>query len=76
MDLDKIYQDSDGNNCNILDLVRREPEWAANVIQYYEKALKVIEESEQDALAGQAEYEAAMEAQAMADYYQSFEPQW
>lgn len=33
MDLEKIYHDVDGNECNILQLVKKEPEWAANRIQ-------------------------------------------
>ena len=39
MDLNKQYEDSEGNKCNILTLVKKEPEWAANVIQWYEKKL-------------------------------------
>ena len=37
MDLEKKYYDSDGNECNILELVKKEPEWAANVLQYHEQ---------------------------------------
>jgi len=33
MDLKKLYHDLDGNECNILQLVKRDPEWAANRIQ-------------------------------------------
>ena len=40
MDLDKIYHDADLKECNILELVKREPEWAANIIQEYERRLK------------------------------------
>lgn len=36
MDLDKKYKDAEGEECNILDLVKKEPEWAANRIQHYE----------------------------------------
>jgi hypothetical protein len=44
MDLGKIYYDMDGNATNILDLVRRYPEWAVNRIQEGEKALMALEE--------------------------------
>lgn len=37
MDLLKVYKNTDGKNCNILQMIRTEPEWAANIIQYYEK---------------------------------------
>jgi len=37
MDLEKIYHDVEGNECNILQLVKKEPEWAANRIQIGEK---------------------------------------
>lgn len=40
LDLERIYHDIDGNPCNILDLVRSQPEWAANRIQAGEKAIK------------------------------------
>lgn len=33
MNLNKTYYDADGNEVNILQLVKKEPEWAANVIQ-------------------------------------------
>lgn len=33
MDLEKIYHDVKGNKCNILQLVKKEHEWAANRIQ-------------------------------------------
>jgi hypothetical protein len=33
MDLLKRYEDSNGNQCNILQMINREPEWAANRIQ-------------------------------------------
>jgi hypothetical protein len=44
MDLDKIYYDEYGNECNILHLVKRCPEWAANRIQEGEKALRYLAE--------------------------------
>ena len=37
MDLDKKYRDSDGDECNILQMLNREPEWAANVMQELER---------------------------------------
>ena len=42
MDLDKTYHDSEGKECNIRQIVEREPEWAANLIQEYEKRLLAI----------------------------------
>ena len=42
MDLDKKYKDIDGNECNILEAVKRSPEWAANIIQYYEYKLESV----------------------------------
>jgi len=36
MDLNKEYY-SDGIKCNILEMVKREPEWAANRLQEGEK---------------------------------------
>lgn len=39
MDLEKRYQDSDGDQRNILQMVTLEKEWAANRIQEGEKAL-------------------------------------
>ena len=33
MNLDKVYYDIYENPCNIMDMVRRCPEWAANRIQ-------------------------------------------
>jgi hypothetical protein len=40
MDTGKAYHDSDGNECSIWQMVRREPEWAANRIQEGEKAIE------------------------------------
>ncbi len=37
MDLEKVYRDSNGNKCNILEIIEREPEWVANRIQALEK---------------------------------------
>lgn len=40
MNTAKIYQDSEGNECSIYHMVRREPDWAANRVQEGEKALE------------------------------------
>jgi len=40
MDLTKPYHDKDLKPCNILELVKKEPEWAATMIQEYERRLK------------------------------------
>jgi hypothetical protein len=40
MDLEPRYFDRDGNPKNILQLVKLEPEWAANRIQAGEKAAR------------------------------------
>lgn len=39
MDLSKKYRDTNDNDCNILQMIEREPEWAANRIQSGEKLL-------------------------------------
>ena len=39
MDLEKRYKTLEDIECNILQLVKIEPEWAANMIQYYEKEI-------------------------------------
>lgn len=39
MDLHKVYYDSDNNPRTILQLVKQDPEWAANIIQYYERQI-------------------------------------
>ena len=36
MDLEKKYKTVDDIECNIIQLVKIDPEWAANIIQYYE----------------------------------------
>ena len=41
MDLDKKYYDCDGKECNILQLVKNNPEWAANVIQEIQKGNRI-----------------------------------
>ena len=40
MDMGKVYHDSEGNECSILQVVKREPEWAASRIQEGEKAIE------------------------------------
>jgi hypothetical protein len=43
MDTGRVYQDTDGNDCSIYQMVEREPEWAASRIQKaeeYERLLK------------------------------------
>ena len=44
MDLDKVYYDSKANKLNILQMVKKEPEWAGNMIQFYEDKLKSLEQ--------------------------------
>ena len=44
MNTAKIYQDSDGDMCTIYQMIKREPEWAANRIQEGEKAFKLLEQ--------------------------------
>ncbi|GAF68525.1 unnamed protein product [marine sediment metagenome] len=44
MDLEKQYTDSNGIKCNILAMLRREPEWAANIFQVGERAMVALEE--------------------------------
>ena len=43
MDLDKKYKAPEGYECNILQLVKIEPEWAANIIQYYETKIAALQ---------------------------------
>ena len=42
MDLDKKYFTAQGDPCNILQLVKMSPEWAANRIQVGEKAIEIL----------------------------------
>ena len=46
MNTAKVYQDIDGNDCSIHQMVRREPQWAARRIQEGEKAIAKLEELE------------------------------
>jgi len=43
MNLEKEYRNVDGEPRNILQLVKEEPGWAANVIQYYEDRVAQME---------------------------------
>jgi len=43
----KKYHDSDGNECSIFQIVRREPDWAASRIQEGEKAIERINKIDQ-----------------------------
>lgn len=42
MDLAKRYKDSNGNQCDILQMVSREPEWAANRLQAGEILAQIV----------------------------------
>ena len=42
MNLDKIYYDEDGRKRNILQMVKENPEWAANRVQEGEHAIDVV----------------------------------
>lgn len=42
MDTGKIYYDIDGNECSIMQMVKKEPWWAANRIQEGEKAIEMV----------------------------------
>ena len=50
MDLEKQYRDSEGNKCTIIQMVLREPEWAANRIQAGEVAIEKIERLQKTSL--------------------------
>uniref|UniRef100_A0A6M3KEX5 Uncharacterized protein n=1 Tax=viral metagenome TaxID=1070528 RepID=A0A6M3KEX5_9ZZZZ len=43
MDFEKRYYDLEGNQRNILEMVARDPGWAANRIQEGEKAIAELE---------------------------------
>jgi len=40
---EKKYKDSDGNECSLYQLVKREPEWATHIILHYEQKIKELE---------------------------------
>ena len=42
MDLEKRYETVDGVKCNILQMVKLEPEWAANILQMGERAIEEL----------------------------------
>ena len=42
MNTAKVYHDSKGQPCSIIQIVKREPEWAANRIQEGEKAIEKV----------------------------------
>lgn len=42
MDLHKVYYDGDGNPRTMLQLVKQEPEWAANRLQEGERAIEQL----------------------------------
>lgn len=42
MNTAKVYLDSDGNECSIVQMVEREPTWAASRIQEGEKAFVAL----------------------------------
>jgi len=42
MDTAKVYYDSNGGQCSIWQMVRREPDWAANRIQVGEIAIEKL----------------------------------
>ena len=45
----KIYHDSDGNECSLLQAVHREPQWAASRVQEGEKAIKELADAKREA---------------------------
>jgi len=42
VDLEKRYFDGDGNKCNILQMIKMYPEWAANRLQIGEAAIETL----------------------------------
>ena len=46
MDTAKIYHDSEGNECSIGQIIKREPYWAANRLQEGENAIERVKELE------------------------------
>ncbi len=49
MNMEKKYHDSGGTEKNIWELVKEEPEWAANRIQEGEKAIEKLKEKPESA---------------------------
>ena len=54
MDTGKTYYDTEGNECSIWQMVKREPEWAANRIHVGECAIAEVDRlrAENDRLVG------------------------
>ena len=48
MNTAKIYHDSDGKERTIFQMIKYEPDWAANRMQYQEKRIKELEEVIED----------------------------
>lgn len=44
MNTAKVYKDTEGNDCTIHQIVRREPEWAASRVQVGQDALDMLAE--------------------------------
>ena len=42
MDTSKVYRDSNGVECSVWQMVRREPDWAANRVQEGELAIEQL----------------------------------
>jgi hypothetical protein len=42
LDTSKVYKDVHGDDCTIWQMIKREPEWAANRLQAGEKALERV----------------------------------
>jgi hypothetical protein len=43
MNTAKKYKDVEGNEYSIKEMIKREPEWAANIIQFYEDKTEQLE---------------------------------
>ena len=44
MNTAKLYEDSEGNECSIDQMIKREPSWAANRIQEGERAIDELKD--------------------------------
>lgn len=69
MNTAKIYYDSDGNECTIHQMVKREPVWAAVRIQEGEKAIAKLEELESSRSPGCSKASAQQLADALDDIW-------
>lgn len=47
MNTSKIYYDSEDNECSIMQMVKREPQWAANRVQAGEDAIARLADMEE-----------------------------